>query len=229
VTAPLVAVKERPILFSGPMVKAILEGRKSQTRRIVKPMRGWEEKYPICKPDMMHYGWQIWWHGDITDRVGVSQDCPYGKPGDRLWVRETLRRPDGDPWLYDADKQPVMVSRENETAMLTWAHHKNQDHCVSIHMPRWASRITLEITDVRVERLQEVSGNDAKAEGVRGFNEDGCWVYEDYIGGRGTWCMSAKASFLTLWESINGHESLANNEWVWVVSFKRIEQGGGRS
>lgn len=89
------------------------------------------------------------------------------KNGDHLWVREHLRRPDGDPWLYAADNQPVMVAKATETAMVAWAHHKEQDYCPSIHMPRWASRITLEaLEDARMERLWDISDEDARREGM---------------------------------------------------------------
>jgi hypothetical protein len=151
-------VKERPILFSGPMVRAILEGRKTQTRRVVTPQPNWG-MWPYRNGD-------LWLHA----LSGDPRKCPYGVPGDRLYVREMLRRPDGDPWLYEADMQPVMVDACDETAMLAWAHHKQQDYCTSMFMPRWASRITLELTDVRVQRVQEISEEDAVAEGIEAFD-----------------------------------------------------------
>ncbi len=156
----------KPILFSGPMVLALLESRKTQTRRVARPVRG-REGNNVCRPDLAFQPYTIWWHDPETDRVGCLQECPHGKPGDRLWVREGLFRPDGDPWLYRADDQPVMVAKEDETAMLVWAHHKNQDYSSSMYMPRWASRITLEITEVRVQRVQEISEEDVIAEGVQ--------------------------------------------------------------
>lgn len=198
-------MKERPILFSGPMVRAILAGQKTQTRRVIKPVRGFEH-HSICKPDMAADPWAVWWHGDITDRVGCMQDCQYGKPGDTLWVREQLTRPDGEQWLYAADRQPVMVRRSDESAMVVWAHHKEQAYCPSIHMPRWASRITLEITGVRVERLQEISAADAVVEG--------CESYTPYD------------QFRALWSTIHavdGPNGWAANPWVWVVSFRRVD------
>ena len=138
--------KERPILCSAPDVMAILDGRKTQTRRIMKPQpnRTW--------PDEVTPHWSV---GGNRTLPGASNPlrCPYGVPGDRLWVREAWRLPDGAPkgWVdYRADD-----TRDG----FKWKP--------SIHMPRWASRITLEVTDVRVERLQDISEADAMAEGVR--------------------------------------------------------------
>lgn len=206
-------MKERPILFSGPMVRALLDGSKTQTRRVVKPQPYIDEQGNFC------------WNGSnfgqdgkgphtqaIASPIPSSKTkrvhCPYGKPGDRLWVRETFahiyrdnatpdQRRDGDV-AYKADHQGL-----DEYAYGTWKS--------SIHMPRWASRITLEVTGVRVERLQGISEADAMAEGVaetakylQGLSAclEHCYAYED------------------LWESINGAGSWDANPWVWVVNFK---------
>jgi hypothetical protein len=191
-------MKERPILFSGPMVMAILEGRKMQTRRVIKP-----------QPN----------DPDNKFRMDMPTYCPYGKPGDRLWVCESLTLPDGDHWLYSADNQPVMVNPEHETAMVVWVHHKDGDHRPSIHMSRWASRITLEISDVRVERVQDISNKDAREEGL------------DCAPHRGATCGRADTGidqcaicpFVMLWQSINGKtHPWSSNPWVWVVEFKRV-------
>jgi hypothetical protein len=136
----------------------------------------------------------------------------------RLWVRENMIRPDGDPWLYAADKQPVMVSREDETAMLVWAHHKEQDHCPSIHMRRWASRITLKVTEVRVERVQAISEEDARAEGC-----DYDDMPEPPPGFREEDRPTASREFQCLWDSINAKKyPWSLNPWVWCVSFRRV-------
>jgi hypothetical protein len=211
-------VTERPILFSGEMVRAILEGRKTQTRRVVKPqpeIRDLNLGYsaiPMLCFKKKSSGWWLW--PNATEQI--IAECPVGKPGNKLWVREQLTRPDGDPWLYASDRQPVMVDACDETAMLTWAHHKQQDYCPSIHMPRWASRITLEITGVRVERLQSISEVDASAEGVS---------YDDkpvHRAGMG-YANNRRELFWGLWDSINGKSHpWAENPWVWAVEYRRI-------
>ena len=187
-------MKERPILFSGPMVRAILEGRKTQTRRIVKVRGGLEYIGPKgCEHEPDSWGYP---HpcddGYLTLADGIK--CPYGKPGDRLWVRETWAPaewpPTGPPAVYRAD-EGMFASQ--------WKP--------SIHMPRAVSRITLEVVSVRVERLQDISEEDALAEGIT-------------LVERGT---SPVDQFNKLWESINGPGSWEANPWVWVVEFKRIE------
>lgn len=169
-------MKERPIIFSGPMVRAILEGRKTQTRRVVKDdtMLAWLNCDNVVKP--------------INDHV-AHLGCPYGQPGDRLWVRETFC-PDYDPPIYKADE---------DQAKIAWKP--------SIHMPRWASRITLEITAVRVERLQDISDADALAEGCEPFREND---------------MNAIDAYADLWADINGPENWEANPWVWVIEFKKV-------
>lgn len=183
-------MKERPILFSGAMVRAILDGRKTQTRRIVKPVRGFE-RHNICTPSMMADPWAVWWHGSEFDRVGCSQECPYGRPGDRLWVRESFTH-FGPRYIYRAD-YPGDFTPISDGIGGPWKP--------SIHLPRAASRITLGVTDVRVERLNNISAEDAKAEGC-----DSCTPYDQ---------------FRALWDSINGKTfPWASNPWVWVVSFE---------
>ena len=183
-------VKERPILFSGPMVRAILGGRKTQTRRIVKLKchDGFE-----VGPNYEGEHWPV--------RGGDRMPCPYGKPGDRLWVRETWLCATGEPGPtlchYQADGDRPEFNG-------LWKP--------SIHMFRWASRITLEITGVRVERLQDITEADAMAEGVE--------CCSGWIGHAG----EPRRIFCDLWKSINGAESWAANPWVWVVEFRRCEQ-----
>jgi hypothetical protein len=204
---------DRPILFSGAMVRAILAGRKSQTRRVVKPHRGFEGA-SVCEPSMAHDPWAVWFHYPETERVGHLVECPYGKPGDHLWVRETLHKRDGWPWEYRADNEPVMVSKEHETGMLVWTHHKETDHCASIHMPRWASRITLEVTKVRAERLQDISTSDIEAEGCpHNFNPA---MGERYANG-------LRCVWQDRWDSINAKRGFGwdANPWVWVIEFRR--------
>lgn len=230
-------IRERPILFSGAMVKALLEGRKTQTRRAVKQERKWADRHPICKPEGMADPWSVWWHGPETDRVGVSQECRYGKPGDRLFVRENGWQPsvptarelrDGaDTWpkyAYDADG----LSENDIDDFKRWGWKRRP----SIHMPREFSRITLEITGVRVERLQDISEADAVAEGCQAsdFTEGDAadLAISDsspevkalgQIMKGGTF--TAKLDYMMLWDSINGRGSVAANPFVWVLEFKQ--------
>lgn len=215
---------ERPILFSGEMVNAIFEGRKVQTRRIVKPQ-------PV-EHDFQNGGVHFSFVPPQTQKGYLAIAChvikkgdtayvkmPFGHPGSHLWVREGLHRPDGDPWLYRADNQPVVVAKEDETAMLVWAHHKVQDYCPSMFMPRWAARITLEIVNVRVERLESISEEDAKAEGV---TLEPC-THPDC--GPGSRCAadSYRGAFAVLWNKINGKKHpWGSNPFVWVIEFKRV-------
>lgn len=195
-------MKERPILFSGPMVRAILSGAKTQTRRVVKG--SW---LPIVEEVLRVNG--KW----VFDTFEYDLTTPYGQPGDRLWVRETHSLEHGysaefsvsDVW-YWADGNPDRGD---------WTRPRP-----SIHMPRWASRITLEITDVRVERLNEISEEDAKAEGFpidhKGQGYEPPPVEVD------RWQGYARASFALTWGEIYGAESLKANPWVWVISFRRL-------
>jgi hypothetical protein len=197
--------KERPIIFSGPMVRAILDGRKTQTRRIVKHVPA------LGSPD-------DWCHkvdrAQFEEEIGnYRRFCPYGTPGDRLWVREAwcpggnqsvylkadVDLPD-DPRVWMHDRQPPYGG--------TWRP--------SIHMPRWASRITLEITGIRVERLQEISEQDARAEGVQPRNAG-----QDEAGPIKTY----RTGFVHVWQEINGKRAnWTSNPWVWVVEFRRTEE-----
>jgi len=205
-------MKERPILFSGEMVKAILEGRKTQTRRVLKTFPCDEAAVKFPYPRMR--GNCVEFHEHPSNEFPMwlySVPCPYGQPGDRLWVRETLRRdPDANVWYYAAGKPEdwVVVTPENHTESLVWAVHKEGDTCVSIHMPRWASRITLEITKVRIERVNDISYADCRAEGVDFWNAN-----------------NPKEWYAKLWNSINKDRGFGweKNPWVWVLEFKRVE------
>lgn len=201
-------MKERPILFSAPMVRAILSGTKTQTRRLLKPQitSGAHDIATIIS---------------TADSLAafVRHHCPYGAPADRLWVRET--------W---ADLEVVSRGNFNRKAIYRAddiERYGNEDEYVdvtaagmrwrpSIHMPRWASRITLEITGVRAERLQAISSDDARAEGVE-WDPMG-WKDYRHDDRRKS---SAAQSYETLWEAINGPASWPANPWVWVVEFKR--------
>lgn len=207
-------MKERPILFSGPMVRAILNGQKTQTRRICKPQ-------PVADPKFLGGFYLPAKQADIA--IGaphVHEACRYGQPGDRLWVRETfVQGYDEDPETgmlqqYDEDGSRLpMKTWYRATGEIDWADDDGYEVPVpwrpSIHMPRALCRIVLEITGVRVERLQDISDADALAEGVDRTNTS--------IPGY------ACERFQTLWQSINGPESWAANPWVWVIEFKRIQ------
>ncbi len=192
-------MKERPILFSGEMVRAILEGRKTQTRRIVKPE-------PLPYTEVWHPREQVCRHTDYWF-ARVAARCKYGVPGDRLWVRETWgdgEQNNCEPGVYYRATDPAW---DEEETGFRWKP--------SIHMPRWASRITLEVTGVRVERLQDISEADARDEGAGLLLED-----REYWDGDPD---QYRKCFRVLWESINGPGSWAENPWVWVIEFKRIE------
>ena len=222
-------MSEKPILFSAPMVRAILADAKTQTRRIVKP-----------QPDAVHDGAPYWHIGDYrawqytgeTDvcRMGTGNPLPCRYDAQRLWVRETLGTFADGSWCYSADCVPVMVHHCDESAMRVWAHHKTLNYCPSIHMPRWASRITLEVTGLRVERLQEITEADAIAEGVSQKNPDFDTehTFEERIGLLINGYYSAKNAYAELWETINGKGSWTLNPWVFVVSFRRVESGAAQ-
>jgi len=193
--------KERPILFSGPMVRAILDGRKTQTRRVVKNQEWYNLK------------------GEYGDRLRSVDRCPYGTAGERLWVRETWT-PDHAPFYphfpvayradagfdYERNERGETYSPEQKA----WFPYRWRP---SIHMPRIASRITLEITGVRVERLQDISESDAIAEGVSNDMPIAWQTGDD----------TPRGMFGELWESINGPDSWAANPWVWVIEFRKLE------
>lgn len=200
-------MKERPILFSAPMVRAILAGNKTQTRRVVKhqPSSQGFDGPPVFNSAFGDYGY--------PGQRGVR--CPYGMPGDRLWVREAWRA-FSDGGLYEEPGTEV----DYRATPASWAAASNAPWKPSIHMPRWASRITLEITGILVERLQEISEADAIAEGIERINGAPHWAWKDYSGNGQD--LSPVFSYQSLWESINGPGSWEANPWVWVVEFKRI-------
>lgn len=199
-------MKSRPILFSAPMVRALLAGTKTQTRRPLREGTWLDPKEGVIRMCSVGNG--------VTGFQSVA--CPYGVPGSRLWVRETwahhvqaqsAERDEDGPFVYAADGPQALQAR----LASKWTP--------GIHMFRWASRITLEITAVRVERLQDISEADAQAEGVE---------YSERFGG---YCIGEaqhfnshdpRESYWSLWEAINGPGSVEANPWVWCLSFKRV-------
>jgi len=224
---------ERPILFSGEMVRALLRDRnpKTQTRRLVKPqpivVPGWARlgtrrtaravdgvRFAAGTPRETTYAadFLATYADDITRKF-----CPCGVPGDRLWVRETWADADSmyqghtndvpSVVAYRADKNAIQFDAKKPSPVPSWDLKRWDFDALtwrpSIHMPRWASRITLEVTSVRVERLQDITEEDARAEGV----EDRYY----------------RTAFAELWDGINGDRvAWESNPWVWVVGFKRV-------
>lgn len=223
--------KEHPILFSSQMVKAILEGRKTITRRVIKPQ-------PILTTargrqiigDEFHE-----WPVGIIRRISLLKHdmilkCPYGQVGDRLWVREALKvitvpeqrfkHINGEDTICDKD---IVYSADDN--FLEWEFppdHKlskrmeKYGYCPSIFMPRWTSRIMLEITNIRVERLQGVTEEDAQKEGWHIKNLNPIETYDPVVMNK------AREWFTNLWDSLNGKKyPWKSNPWVWVIEFVR--------
>ena len=211
---------DRPILFSAPMVQAILDGRKTQTRRAVKPQPAGEIRRG--EPDFNHWiDTKYWERQNQKENRGIGTRgfaCPYGQPGgDRLYVRETWAAPHAydhlPPRLIPQDARIHYAATEDRGGLL-WRP--------SIHMPRWASRITLEITGVRVERLQDITIEDAKAEGAWGPDASIADKVAEHFG-IDMFSTNPRNAFQMLWEQSNGPDSWAENPWAWVVEFKAIE------
>lgn len=237
---------DRPIIFSGPMVRAILEGRKTQTRRVVRAPTE-DLNHPAVhhwQMDQEHRAVAVAHSEKVADQYITTFPhyrilCPYGVPGDRLWVRETgWQRPERSPrdiregadtWPpYEYDAAQVCTLSPDD--MKNWGWKRRP----AIHMPRWASRIKLEVTGVRIERLQEISHEDAEAEGFARLSKDGqTWKYgiPDRDGEPGNdddgwhwqlWDIDARIAYKRLWDSINAKRApWSSNPWVWVIEFRR--------
>jgi hypothetical protein len=199
-------MNERPILFSAPMVRAILAGTKTQTRRVVKD----PEYYSCLTGDCPH------WDRALC-AAAFATDCPYGAPGERLWVRENgwqrpertprMMREGADTWkpyYFDAD-----ITAQDHEQFKEWAFKRRP----SIHMPRRFCRLVLEVTGVRVERLQDVTEEDARAEGAEPIaaGQDAAGILKTH-----------RTGFVRLWQTING--TWLENPWVWVISFRRFTE-----
>ncbi|OAS93711.1 hypothetical protein [Escherichia coli] len=188
-------VKERGMIFNDEMVRAILGGNKTQTRRIV------EEKF----------------YGRAVAAELLAKHCPYGQPGDRIWVRETYRvhgkATDVATLVYRASVRNSWTEQTHRVPVEVCNKPVSEKWTPSIHMPRWASRILLEITDVRVERLRDMSEADAKAEGASPSMYKITPPEAVY-----------RVGFGDIWRSIYGQDNWLSNPWVWVIEFKRIQE-----
>lgn len=187
-------MKERGMIFNDEMVRAILGGNKTQTRRIV------EEKF----------------YGRAVAAELLAKHCPYGQPGDRIWVRETYRvhskATDVATLVYRASVRNSWTEQTHRVPVDVCNKPVSEKWTPSIHMPRWASRILLEITDVRVERLHDMSEADAKAEGATPATYKITPPEAVY-----------RVGFGDIWRSIYGQDNWLSNPWVWVIEFKRIQ------
>ena len=217
-------MKERPILFTGSMVRALLDGSKTQTRRIMKNPPTPSEHFPWLGVKSLRGPGHFVYPNALRQ---ILSECPYGQIGDRLWVREKFQPLYAEGYEFRSVDWDTGKGYAISYPATDGIHeYIDPDDNItsackpSIHMPRWASRILLEIVSVRVERLQDISEADSLAEGVlpepcdhsrRSCEEIGC--YGD----------TAKAAYRGLWEQINGPSSWEANPWVWVVGFRRID------
>ncbi|HHQ6593911.1 TPA: hypothetical protein ACSTLU_000115 [Serratia fonticola] len=238
-------MKERPIIFNAEMVRAILDGRKTQTRRVMRvqpesPELGLSRITEAKNSsDTGKYFWSL------SDALGSRPrsklfPCPFGQVGDRLWVRETCQAKELESGLdvicYPADGAEIQVKAHPLDAgnWIDLYRYRSKEgiKVPSIHMPRHACRLVLEITDVRVERLNSISEEDALAEGIRRTDNNfgNGPAYCDYmlanLNDVAEWYNRPSDSFISLWQSIYGAESWQHSPWVWVIEFKRV---GGSS
>lgn len=231
-------MKERSILLTTEMVRSILADQKTQARWVINP----QPKQKSCAamgPNEHRDHAQFYYetmsgsggHRIETDRI----KCPYGQPGDRLWVRETTIRVEEHGYVG-----PVYVASDNGQAMLDHGLAPAPDDAVEVEpydlrlrpsalMPRSMARIILEVTSVRAERLNDISSEDALAEGIEvvGGATSTC-PYRNYrlgqAGEMAMHCSCPERSFMSLWESLYGADAWSSNPWVWVVAFRRLEQ-----
>ena len=230
-----VGMKERPILFSTEMVRALLDGRKTMTRRLVKPQPS-KDDYTLWTQnggDKKDNGKHRW--GKVLNNLLEADkemfSCPYGQIGDILWVRETWADLRGMGFSIDDFPRLVAYKADSKDEGLEIAKEYGIKWKPSIFMPRSASRISLRITNIRVERLNDITEEDAIREGVEKNIEPGQeskwepdYGYKDYTAKDldGFPCFTAIDSFKSLWGSINGENSWAENPWVWVIEFEVI-------
>jgi hypothetical protein len=195
-----------PIIFSAPMVRALLDGRKTMTRRLA-----WRD---LPTRD-----------GAYAGEIKTRHPSPWQKvrPGDRLWVRESLYRGQTTTaWCYTADNKLIALEWADHRVaqMVAWAHHKEGGSCPSIHMPRWSSRLTLTVTAARIERLQAISEEDARAEGVARFRSGDTVMYGIAVPqGHELAGLSARETFTSLWCDLHGPSAWVANPEVVALTF----------
>lgn len=233
---PPLTQKEHPLILSGPMVRAYLAGRKTQTRRSIKP-----QPEEVQAAYQAQDGSWIFWYPDSPNLAERTKKlyksggfkCPHGRPGDRLWVREKFaygyrgeNKENNYVVFFDGGQKyrdGAYYSPQQEYSQDAFSHIKWKP---SIHMPRWASRIILEITNIRVERVQAISEEDAIAEGVEWLYPGHEGVYKDYLLRTLNGCVTAKESYMTLWESLYRRKPKLQwqaNPWVFVIEFRKCQ------
>jgi len=227
-------VRERPILFRGEMIRAILNTKigtwPAQSINAALPLK-WQTRRIIKGLTIRDRGIIIGLTGPDTDKILFDEEsgewycegglwharCPYGVVGDHLWTRESMYENEAGEWRFRADDEPVGCDRADDAAMIVWTHHKQTSHCASIFMPRWASRITHEVMSVSVQRIQSITDEDAEAEGI------GAWA--------AAYCprdpqdeLYPRAYFQLAWDSMHGKPgySFESNRFVWVIAFRRL-------
>jgi len=228
-------MREIPILMDGPMVRAILAGQKTQTRRAIrwkKVASGLNLRFTGLSAQRYPKGWVLESDSRTSSEWRCQPTpCPFGQPGDRLWVRETWRPETIHSCAMDTcdcDAVGVSYAADGEWIPHTWQNPPPDDwympaaaargNVPSIHMPRWACRLVLEITAVRVERLQAITEADAVAEGLS-QSESGSWLPGP--------CDHPEWAFHQLWAQAYGEPAWEANPWVWVIEFKRVEVANG--
>lgn len=217
-------MRERPILFSGPMVRAILAGTKTQTRRAFKV----QPPASTVTIDLWHHPdpRPHFWACDGGSLLDWAYPCPYGQPGDRLWVRESFMDLQGTGVEhYDSDRRRQRYAFAADCPAGSYSDEARKDYGLkwkpSIHMPRAACRIVLEIERIRVERLQAINEMDARAEGAA-YHDGRSVGHSGWRHDLGDVHADARSAFARLWNDINGAGAWDANPWVWVVEFRRV-------
>lgn len=206
--------KDTPLLLKGPLVLKTRSREKTMTRRPLEqqpvltympPTRAVPERwnwqansYPLLKD------------GSTAMKDSMLKACPYGGPGDKLWIRESMKMNAKGVWVYSADEKPVLVDPKDASEMKIWAHHRDQDYCPSIHMPRWACRVRCRITEVRVEQITDITVEDIIAEGfsTRLEEHDACVELRDH--------------FEKAWNELYPQTPFAPHTWVYALRYRLI-------
>lgn len=215
-------MKERPIILSGESVRAIQAGRKTHTRRVILPQP--DEFVTGLTPRTTYAGNVLWSNVLGTGKWAELDDrrCPFEQPGDRLWAKEALYENAEGVWCYRADDEWVGCDMENEGQMMSWVFHKNTRYCSPLFMPRWASRLTLQITSIAASRLQSITDEEALLEGVW---RPGDMVHADMKGQYGVTDYTPRNQYMHTWEALNFARGYGwnSNPWVWDIAFRVVE------